>query len=43
MKWVWAAGKRLPGLVRRRKAEVLAYASEALADTPAIDFSLLNA
>lgn len=25
-KWVWAAGKRLPGLVRRRKAEALAYA-----------------
>ena len=28
MKWVWAAGKRLPGLVRRRQAEVVAYASE---------------
>ena len=27
MKWVWAAGKRLPGLVRRRKAEALAYSS----------------
>lgn len=26
MKWVWAAGKRMPGLVRRRKAEALAYA-----------------
>ncbi len=26
MKWVWAAGKSLPGLVRRRKAEALAYA-----------------
>lgn len=26
MKWVWADGKRLPGLVRRRKAEALAYA-----------------
>ncbi|WP_333501004.1 lysozyme [Kluyvera genomosp. 2] len=26
MKWVWSAGKRLPGLVRRRKAEALAYA-----------------
>ncbi|MDM2732972.1 lysozyme [Citrobacter sp. Cy070] len=26
MKWVWATGKRLPGLVRRRKAEALAYA-----------------
>jgi len=26
MKWVWAAGKRLPGLVCRRKAEALAYA-----------------
>ena len=25
MKWVWAAGRRLPGLVRRRKAEALAY------------------
>ena len=28
LKWVWAAGKRLPGLVRRRQAEVVAYASE---------------
>ena len=28
MKWVWAAGKRLPGLVRRRQAEGVAYASE---------------
>lgn len=27
MKWVWASGKRLPGLVRRRKAEALAYSS----------------
>lgn len=27
MKWVWAAGKRLPGLVRRRQAEGVAYAS----------------
>lgn len=27
MKWVWAAGKRLPGLVRRRRAEALAYSS----------------
>ena len=27
MKWVWAAGKRMPGLVRRRKAEALAYSS----------------
>lgn len=26
IKWVWAAGKRLPGLVLRRKAEALAYA-----------------
>jgi len=25
MKWVWAAGKRLPGLIRRRKAEALHY------------------
>ncbi len=25
MKWVWAAGKRLHGLVRRRKAEASAY------------------
>lgn len=29
MKWVWAAGKRLTGLVRRRKAEALAYSSDA--------------
>lgn len=28
LKWVWAAGKKLPGLVRRRQAEVVAYASE---------------
>ena len=27
MKWVWAAGKKLPGLVRRRQAEGSAYAS----------------
>ncbi len=29
MKWVWAAGKRLPGLIRRRRAEALAYSSDA--------------
>lgn len=28
MKWVWAAGKRLPGLVRRRKSEALVYSFE---------------
>lgn len=28
MKWVWAAGKRLPGLVRRRRAEALVYSSQ---------------
>lgn len=28
MKWVWAAGKRMPGLVRRRRAEALVYSSE---------------
>ena len=28
MKWVWAVGKKLPGLVRRRQAEGVAYASE---------------
>lgn len=33
MKWVWAAGKRLPGLVRRRKAEALAYAYGATVGT----------
>lgn len=27
VKWVWAAGKRMPGLVRRRKAEALVYSS----------------
>ena len=27
MKWVWAAGKKLPGLVRRRRQETKAYAS----------------
>lgn len=27
MKWVWAAGKRLPGLVRRRQIEALHYGS----------------
>lgn len=26
MKWVWAAGKKLPGLVRRRQAEGACYA-----------------
>lgn len=31
MKWVWAAGKKLPGLVRRRQAEGVAYASAPLA------------
>jgi GH24 family phage-related lysozyme (muramidase) len=25
MKWVWAAGKRMPGLVRRRRVEASAY------------------
>lgn len=25
LKWVWAAGKRLPGLIRRRRAEGSAY------------------
>lgn len=29
IKWVWSAGKRLPGLVRRRNAETLAYSSGA--------------
>ena len=29
MKWVWAAGKRMPGLIRRRRAEALAYSSGA--------------
>jgi lysozyme len=28
MKWVWAAGKKLPVLVRRRQAEGVTYASE---------------
>ncbi len=28
MKWVWAVGKELLGLVRRRQAEGVAYASE---------------
>jgi hypothetical protein len=27
MKWVWTAGKKLPGLVRRRQAEGKVYAS----------------
>jgi len=27
--WVWAAGKRLPGLVRRRRAEASAYSYRA--------------
>ena len=26
MKWVWAGGRKLPGLVRRRQAEGLSYA-----------------
>ena len=29
MKWVWAAGKRLPGLVRRRKAEEAVYCTRS--------------
>lgn len=29
MKWVWAAGKRLPGLVLRRKAEVSLYCTRS--------------
>lgn len=33
MKWVWAAGKRLPGLVRRRQAEGVAYVSEPTPNT----------
>lgn len=33
MKWVWAAGKRLPGLVRRRQAEGDAYVSEPTPNT----------
>ena len=33
MKWVWAVGKRLPGLVRRRRAEALAYSSESPPNT----------
>ena len=33
MKWVWAAGKRLPGLVRRRQAEGAAYVSEPTPNT----------
>lgn len=28
MKWVWSAGKRLPGLVCRRRTEALAYSFE---------------
>lgn len=28
MKWVWATGRKLPGLVRRKRAEVLAYSFE---------------
>jgi GH24 family phage-related lysozyme (muramidase) len=31
MKWVWAAGKRFLGLVRRRRQESKAYASESTA------------
>ena len=33
MKWVWAAGKRLPGLVRRRKSEALVYSFEPTPNT----------
>lgn len=28
IKWAWAAGKRLPGLVRRRREEALAYSPQ---------------
>ena len=27
IKWVWAGGKKLPGLMKRRKAEAILYAS----------------
>lgn len=33
MKWVWAGGRRPPGLVRRRQAEALAY-GEIFGKTP---------
>ncbi|WP_353936171.1 lysozyme [uncultured Herbaspirillum sp.] len=33
LKWVWAAGERIPGLVRRRKAEALAYSLKPAAIT----------
>ncbi len=29
MKWVWAAGKRMPRLVRRRKAETSVYCTRS--------------
>ena len=28
MKWVWAGGRRLPGLIRRRRAEAAMYAND---------------
>jgi GH24 family phage-related lysozyme (muramidase) len=32
MKWVWAAGKRLPGLVRRRRSESILYQNNLVID-----------
>ena len=37
LKWVWAAGKKLPGLVRRRQAEGVAYAS-----APSVDMKIVK-
>jgi GH24 family phage-related lysozyme (muramidase) len=34
MKWVWAAGKRLPGLVRRRRLESILYQNNLVIDPP---------
>lgn len=32
MKWVWAAGKRLPGLIRRRRSESNHYQNKIITD-----------
>lgn len=32
MKWVWAAGKTLPGLVRRRRLESILYQNNLVID-----------
>jgi len=34
MKWVWAAGKKFPGLIRRRRSESSLYQNKGVTDRP---------